>query len=1032
MNKILAFLIVGFVLITSSGVAQTTLKRSPNVASYESALDLIKKEKYAAAIQELEYLEKRATSPIRKIEIEFYLALCALNLDQPEAEELFLTFIKENPSHPKMNLAFYQMGSYYYRKQNFDKTITYLSKADLSFLDDEKRYAAEFDLGYSYFVRKKLPEAEEQFDKIKNKDHNYKYAANYYSGYIKFVNDKYDGAIADLKVAEENGVYAQIVPYMIVNIYYKKADYKALVRYSEPVLKGDSKVSKKEEILLLTAESYFMMQDYTKSGNYFDQYIAFVGKGNKEVTYRAGYSALKNGDTEKAISYFKAVADTKDSLGQYASYYLGQTYISKGNKAYALSALKEASKTDFNTSLQEEAMYDVARLHYELEQFDLAIQALSDFDKKFPQSSKTVSSQELLSDAYVYTNNYDAALSYLESKPALTTKMKANYQQVAYQKGIDLYNKKMYDKSIIYFDKSISTPIDNGVLAETHYWKGEAFSRLHKWEEAKNAYASVFRGSDERSLTFINARYGIGYTYFNLKDYNKAKEHFTKFIADNKKGSPQIVGDAMMRLADCYFFEKKYKEAITRYQGAIEKKVPGVDYAYYQLGLVYEASDNIEEAEKQLALLETTFPSSPLRVKASYNRARIAFEDGKYQKAEMLFTSYLGRYSKDQMVSFALLQRAKTYYNLGTMEKSLADYDRILSEYCKEPIAAEALSGSQQTLNRLNKGADFDARLSKFEQCNPNNKSIEKIRFDAAESSYRANDNKVAAESFNKFLADYPASSYQKQATYYLADAYFGLKDYDNGIVYYKKVVESGAREDYEKSLIKLSRMYLAKERYAEAKESGKALLKVASSRGKQGEAISTLIVSLYNLKSLDSCLAYADKVIADESAPNYLKLEAYMYAAKSNLALEELNVATDQFLYVVNASKDESGAEANYNVGLILYKKKQYKQSLELLYQMNKTYGTYDLWIGKSFLLIAENNLALGEEFQAKATLQSLVDYSTNKKIVEEAKARLKAIEEAKKKAEVKPKELIDAVDLHAPEEDAIQQVDSTNVKNK
>lgn len=1032
MNKLFAFLLVGIVLITVDTHAQNTLKRSPEVASYHSAIDLVRKGKYASAQQQFEEIEKSTVSPLMEAEVQFYIALCALNLEQPQAEQLFLEFIDENPSDPKMNLAYYQMGEYYYRKQKFNKAAEYLAQVDLSFLDEKDRFEAEFDLGYSYFVKKKLPEAEKQFDRIKNKDHNYKYAANYYSGYIKFLNKEYDAAVRDLKVAEENGVYGQIVPYMIVNIYYKKADYDQLVRYSEPVLKSDKKVSKKKEILLLTAESYFMLKDYPKAGKYFDIYIKNVGTGNKEVTYRAGYSALKNEETQKSIDYFKEIADTKDSLGQYASYYLGESYLVQGNKLYALAALKEASKADFNKNLQEAAMFDVARLYYELEQFDNAISAFNAFDVKYPNSSKSTQTQELLSDAYVYTNDYDAALKYLESKPTLTVKMRSNYQQMAYQKSLDLYNKKQYQDALVFLDKSIAYPESKEILSECYYWKGEVYSRLKQWGQATNAYSFVFRNLSERSLTFIKTRYGVGYAYFNQKDYKKAKEHFTKFIASSKKTNEKITGDAMLRLADCYYLEKKYNEALTRYQGAIDKKVPGIDYAYYQLGLVYEAADNIAEAENKLAFLEKNYPTSPLRVKASYNRARIAFEDGQYERASTLFNSYLTKFTNDKMVPFALLQRGKTFYNLNKLDASIADYDRILKEYCLDEVATEALSGVKQSLDKAGKGGEFDGRLSDFQTCNPNNESIEKIRFEAAESSYRSSDNKVAANSFTQFLKDYPKSSYTKSAIYYLADSYYGLKNYDSSIVYYKQVVTNGAEEHYEKGLIKLSRMLVNRERFSEAKDVSLLLLNAASSRRKQGEALSTLIVSLFNLEMMDSTLVFTSQVISDPATPDYMKMDAYYYSAKANFSIDSLDAAMDQFLYIVNNSTDVRGAESNYNVGLVLFKQGKYKQSLEVLYQLNKTFGTYDFWLGKSFLLIAENNLALGEDFQARATLQSLIDYSSNALIVEEAKTRLKTLDDKKASENIIEEEVIEAVDLHAPEDQAIQQVDSSNVENK
>ena len=632
-----------------------------------------------------------------------------------------------------------------------------------------------------------------------------------------------------------------------------------------------------------------------------------------------------------------------------------------------------------------------------------------------------------MTDAFVYSDDYNAALKFLESKSSLTPKMQKNYQHVAYLKGIELYNKKQFQTALSYFDKSLKYQINPAIHLENYFWKGETYSRLYQWSKAQNEYAQVFRAGDQRSLLFLKSRYGIGYAYFNKKEFVKAKEHFSKFVENaTKSTNVKVLGDAMLRLADCYFFEKGYDQAIKHYLGAIERPVPGIDYAYYQLGLVYELKGNNDKASEQFLLVETTFKRSPFKVKASYNRARIAFEGGEYRNAKKLFTSFLTSYPNDRLVPVAFVQRGKAYFNLKNYSASLADYDVVLNDYCQNEVAQIALTSSQQTLTTMGKGAEFEVRLNKFAECNPSNGEIERIRFEAAEQNYDAFESELAIKNLRRFITNYPTSVYKKKAIYYLAKSYKDIGDNDSALVYFEHVKREGNPANYEDALIELSSLYVKDENYTAGKEISKELLTTASSKRKQAVALSNLIVSLYYLNQYDSTIAYADYVLNDANAPSYMKAEAAMYHAKASYEIGELDKALDEFLHITNTSKDIKGAEANYLVGLILHEQKKYNQSLEVLYELNKVYVAYGKWITSSFFLIAENNYELGEVFQSKATLQSLIDHSGDTTVVEKAKKRLAEIEEAEKI--VPEEELMEVIDLDAPKEEAIQQVDSTN----
>src|SRR5690606_18083775 len=119
------------------------------------------------------------------------------------------------------------------------------------------------------------------------------------------------------------------------------------------------------------------------------------------------------------------------------------------------------------------------------------------------------------------------------------------------------------------------------------------------------------------------------------------------------------------------------------------------------------------------------------------------------------------------------------------------------------------------------------------------------------------------------------------------------------------------------------------------------------------------------------------------------------LYLGKAAYSLGNNQEATDYFLTTLNTAKDENGAEAQYLLAEIQYKAGDYQKSIETLYDFNTNFSIYEFWLGKSFLLIADNYIALDENFQARATLNSLIEKSPVPEIVSQARAKLKLLEE-------------------------------------
>jgi TolA-binding protein len=114
------------------------------------------------------------------------------------------------------------------------------------------------------------------------------------------------------------------------------------------------------------------------------------------------------------------------------------------------------------------------------------------------------------------------------------------------------------------------------------------------------------------------------------------------------------------------------------------------------------------------------------------------------------------------------------------------------------------------------------------------------------------------------------------------------------------------------------------------------------------------------------------------------------MILAKCAYQKSNYDKAEDYLLEIINNDKEELAAEAQYLIAESLYKQKKYKSSTEACYELNNNYSQYEYWLGKSYILIAENLVAQNELIHAKATLKSVIENTLDEKIKAQATQRL------------------------------------------
>lgn len=985
--------------------AQHQLSLSKEERLYQKGQELIAHSNFGAARQVFtEFLASTSATDARRSEAEYYVAFTALNLGHADGEKLIDQFLADHPSSPRAATAYYDLADFFYNEKSYVKASAYYKKVNFPALNKSQQDEGHFKWGYSYFSQKKLDEALEQFNFVKKQSTPYSPAANYYAGFVEYSKGQYEEALTDLRKAETNSAYATVVPYLIANVYYKQGKYDELIEYGNSI-KDRADIANSTEVSMLIAEAYYFKGDYKRASDAYEKFLEEnPDKAASALLFRAGYANYALKQDGKAIAYLSKSAASRDSASYYASYYLGILYVKKGEKPLALNAFDFARRNPTDKRLAEESWFQYGKVSYDAGKPDQAIAEFEKFLTLYPASAHTTEVKELLAQAYVNGNNYHKAIEYIEALPKRTSYIDQAYQKATYLKGAELYNKESYAEAVQYFEKSLEYKNDPAYVALASFWAAEAYSMGQKYGEALRHYQTVVglgTGTDPEIM--LKTRYGLGYAFYNQKAYDRALYNFREFVNHANKNTPNYV-DGLIRLADCYYVSKQYGEALGYYTQARNIGSPDNDYVLLQTGVISGIQQKYGDSRTQLSALIQNYPKSQFRDEAMFQRAQFDIEQGNYQQAIDGLTQLIREAPNSKFLPFAYERRATSYFNLKQYDKTVADYATIMSQFATHAIAKESLIPMQEAMNLAGKSGDFEAVLAKHKQANPDDKNLESVEYETAKTFHFNQQYPKAITSLNNFIASYPQSANLQEARYYIAESYYRLNDLDKALPVYIEVGRDATFDRGNRVVGRIAEIQLKQGKYADAVSSFHRLEKIATNKKEQYTALSGLMESFFLQNQYDSADVYARAILERGNVNAGAQNKASLYLGKTAFARGDYETAKDELLNTLNAAQDEYGAEAKYLLAQIFFLKKEYKQCYETLVSLNEDFSAYTAWVGKSYLLLADNFQAQDDNFNAKSTLQSLIDGFPLQSVKDEAKRKLAAIEqiEADKKKKV------------------------------
>src|SRR6056297_418609 len=988
--------------------AQDGEKYNHSSHTYKEALELFDKEKYASAQEKFRlYIDQNSDKDKELVaNAEYYYAICAIELFHDDAEYHISRFISRHPESNKVNLAYFHMGIFQYRNENFKKVIQWFDKIEREKLSNEQLAEYYFRKGYSFFQTDQMERANQEFYEIKDKNTKFSAPALYYYSHIAYKQKNYQTALEGFQQLTGDRTFAPIMPYYITHIYYLQDKYKKVIEYAPDYVESAT-AKRLPEIAKIIGDSYFELQQYDSSLTYLQLHKKKVKSLTREDYYQLGYVAYKLDKYDLAIDNFEAVTNKEDKLAQNAYYHLADCYLSQDNKNKAKFAFEFASKMDFDEQIQQNALFNYAKITYQMRNtpFNDAIDAFEKYIDLYPGSENIDEAYNYLVKAYLHSNNYKSALESLDEVTELDMPLKKAYQKVAYFRGLELFNNRHYDDAVIVLSKSLNyQDFDKKIAALAYYWKAEAYYQLDSFRRAEKNYQEFIVSPGAFTTDeYLKAHYNLAYTAFKTEDYPKSIKWFRKFLNLNKNKETEYLADAYNRLGDCYFIRRSYWLAIEYYDKARDLDIRGQDYAMFQrafaLGLLKRPQKKINSLKK---LIET-YPESSFRDDAYFELGKSYLTTDNSEKSEQYFEKLVNNYPSSKYVKKSLVQLGLINYNQNDNQESLKYYKRVVAEYPGTEEAKNSLTGIKNIyvdMNQVDKYFAYVNGLGNFARVSMSEK--DSLTYTSAEKIYMKDDCRSAIEFFKKYLQKFKNGNFAVNAHFYLADCFHRQKDTAMALAHYDKVIDKPKNNFTEQALASASELYWQRGNDDKALENFKKLEKVAEvHRNLIRSRVGQMRIH-YKQKDFKKALDAANKVLHTEKINSREKREAHFIKAKALFNNEKYDQALKQFRQIAVDVNSDEGAEAKYRMAQIYYKKGEYGVAENEIFDFVEQNTSQEYWKAKSFILLADVYDEKGDKFQAKHTLKSIIDNyeatSEEDKIIETAKSRYnKLVEEEK-----------------------------------
>jgi tetratricopeptide (TPR) repeat protein len=996
-------------LCTYSGSAQEHLIHKPDNYWLHLAEEQFAQGHYQMALQSSQqFLYKNDVRVVRtedaKAKARYYQTISQLKLDTPGAEDSARTFIASTYNAAYQQRSSFALGQYYFRHEELAKAIPYYESANISNLTNLEIADLKFELAYCYFNSKNFEKAEPLFASIKEVEGKYYLAGNYYYGLLAYNESKYEEALTSFRRVENEGLYRNIVPYYIAEIYYFMGNRKKALEEATALIKRPEKSYYDNELHLLAAQVLFEEQRYGEALPYFEHYYDKTEEIRKEDLYEMAYSYYRVNEWKNAIEKFKPLSNTRDSLGQTAMYLLGDCYLKIKDKKSARNAFGICADMPFNPEQQEASLLLYGKLSYDMGYNEDARRSFTALINDFPRSSHVSEAKTLLSDLLIKTNNYTDAYQALADVSDRTRDYWRVQQKVTYGYGMQ----QMLSGNMAFADSllalSLQEPIDPAYQAAAQFWRGDIAYKRNRPAEAIASLRQFVNNGESRRVTYLspqatlsNAYLNLGYASMDVQDFASAQGYFAKARQGGDAGSSLVI-NAGLREADAAFMQKNFKEALSLYDLAIAANNTESDYARLQKGIILGLQGKTNDKISLLQQVVNRTPPSKYSNDARYELGITLIEDDKYQQAINTLQPLASATEGRNYASKSWMKIGFAHQQLNNDAKAIESYKHVITDFPAAEDRTTALEALRSLYIESNQPEAYAQLLTQYNLPAAGTESLDSTFYAAAEAQIAGEKWANAKSSLAQYLERFPNGAFTTKAHYYKGESHYQLKENEAALSEYNAVLALPWNEFSEASAKRAADLAMKTNNYSAAIGYYSQLRSSAMNKENLELAYSGLMRASYNSNQFEQAANYADTLLQLPDLKQATMNEVQFFKAKALQRQQKNNEALVIYQQLQNVSNDAVASEARYRIAELYYQQNDLKEAEAAAGNAIKLNTGNEYWTVKSYLLIVDILVKQQDYFNAKATAQSVIKNTKNAELKKEAMQKLEEVKRLEK----------------------------------